>query len=89
MCFLDGSLLTTKAQLREWYQQKTQIGDMELKCYQCYLYILSYSCSPAFNDCYSELMPYTALVICYRVSAYDMYQFQGPRPLTITTTVAM
>ena len=34
-------------------------------------------------------MPYTALANCYGVSAYDTYQFQGPRSLTITTTVAI
>ena len=36
-----------------------------------------YLSTAAFNDCYSELTPYTALANCYGVSAYDMYQFQG------------
>ena len=40
-----------------------------------------YSSIAAFNDCYSELIPYTALANCYGVSAYDAYQFQGPCPL--------
>ena len=31
----------------------------------------------AFNDCYSELMPYTALANSYWVSFYDAYQCQG------------
>ena len=43
----------------------------------------------AFNDCYIELTPYTVLANCYGVSTYDTYQFQGPRPLTIMTTVAI
>ena len=47
-----------------------------------------YSSTAAFNDCYRELMPYTVLANCYGVSAYDAYQFQGPHPLMITTTVA-
>ena len=38
---------------------------------------------------YSELMPYTVLANCYGVSAYNVYQFQGPLPLTIMTTVAI
>ena len=29
-----------------------------------------------FNDCYSDLMPYTALANSYGVSVYDVYQFQ-------------
>ena len=36
-----------------------------------------YSSTIAFNDCYNELMPYTALANSYEVSAYDAYQFQG------------
>ena len=48
-----------------------------------------YSSTAAFNNFYSELMPYTALANCYGVSAYDAYQFQGLHPLMITTTVAM
>ena len=38
---------------------------------------------------YSELTPYKALANCYGVSANDAYQFQRPRPVTITTTVAI
>ena len=48
-----------------------------------------YSSKATFNDCYSELTPYTALANCYGVSAYDAHQFQGPCVLTITTTVAI
>ena len=29
-----------------------------------------------FNDCYSDLIPYTALANSYGVSVYDTYQFQ-------------
>ena len=29
-----------------------------------------------FNNCYSDLMPYTALANSYGVSVYDVYQFQ-------------
>ena len=36
-----------------------------------------YSSTAAFNDCYSELKPYTVLAKCYGVSAYDAYQFQA------------
>ena len=36
-----------------------------------------YSSTAAFNNCYSELMPYTALSNSYGVSTYDVYQFQG------------
>ena len=36
-----------------------------------------YSSTTAFNDCYSELAPYTALAYSYGVSAYNTYQFQG------------
>ena len=36
-----------------------------------------YSSTAAFNDCYSELMPYTALANSYWVSVYDAYQHQG------------
>ena len=35
------------------------------------------------------IMSCTALANRYRVSAYDAYQFQGPRPSTVTTTVAI
>ena len=30
-----------------------------------------------FNDCYSELMPYTALAYSYWVSFHEAYQCQG------------
>ena len=36
-----------------------------------------YSSTAAFNDCYSELTPYTALANSCGVSVYDTYQFQG------------
>ena len=42
----------------------------EIHCF-CYLSIA------AFNDCYSELMPYTALANTYWISFHDMYQCQG------------
>ena len=48
-----------------------------------------YSITAAFNYCYSELMPYTALANCYGVSAYDACQYKEPRPLTTMTIVAI
>ena len=36
-----------------------------------------YSSTAAFNDCYSELTPYTALANSYWVSVYNVYQCQG------------
>ena len=36
-----------------------------------------YSSTAIFNDCYTELMPYTVLANSYRDSVYDAYQFQG------------
>ena len=46
-----------------------------------HLYNLSalscYLSTAAFNNCYSELIPYTVLVNSYGVSVYDVYHFQG------------
>ena len=36
-----------------------------------------YSSAAVFNDCYSELTPYTVLANSYEVSVYNAYQFQG------------
>ena len=36
-----------------------------------------YSSTAAYNDCYSELAPYTALAYSYRVSLHDAYECQG------------
>ena len=36
-----------------------------------------YSSTTVFNECYSVLMPYTALASAYGVSVYDAYKFQG------------
>ena len=36
-----------------------------------------YSSTAVCNDCYGELMPYTALANSYGVSVYDVYQLQG------------
>ena len=38
---------------------------------------LCYSSTAAFNDCNSELMPYTVLANSWCVSAYDTYQCQA------------
>ena len=36
-----------------------------------------YPSTAAFNNCYSELIPYTALAYLNWISFYDSYQFQG------------
>ena len=36
-----------------------------------------YLSTTVFNDCYSELTPYTVLANSYWVSVYDTYQCQG------------
>ena len=40
-----------------------------------------YSSKAIFIDCYSELTLYIVLANCYGISAYNAYQFKGPRPL--------
>ena len=42
-----------------------------LSAQSCYL------STAVFNDCYSELTPYTVLANFYGFSVYDAYQFQG------------
>ena len=42
-----------------------------LSALSCYL------STAAFNECYSEIIPYTALANSYGVSIYDVHQFQS------------
>ena len=47
-----------------------------------------YSSTAVFNDCYSVLMPYTALANSYGVSVCDV-PIPRPHPLMIMATVAI
>ena len=41
------------------------------------LHLVTQVATAAFNDCYSELMPYTAIAYSYWVSIHNVYQCQG------------
>ena len=53
------------------YVQVCHTHPYKLSAPSCYLN------TAAFNNCYCELIPYTALANSYGVSVYDVYQYQG------------
>ena len=60
--------------------------DTYVYAYLCYNHLYNwstlscYSSTAVFNECYSELMPYTVPGNSYAVSVYNAYQFQGHTP---------